>query len=174
MKAAVIAIGFFALVIQAEALQPPPKSERRAVNLFPADPLPKDVSIAMSTADSVTLYSLDPDGGAQQHATGTFRGWRVLGQTRITDAATRKRICRTVIDSVAHADGAGARCFIPHHGLRFTSDKKTYDLVICFMCNHLNIYTTRRADRYARISSGAEVLDAVFTAAKIPMAVRQK
>ena len=173
MKTTVIAIGFFALVIEAEALQRP-ESERRAINLFPAEPLPKDVSAAIAISDSFVLYSLDPNGGAQPHLTGTFRGWRVLGQTHITDAATRKRISRTIIDSVAHADGTGARCFIPHHGLRFTSDKKTYDLVICFMCNYLNIYTTRRADRFARISSGAEVLDAVFTAAQIPMAVRQK
>ena len=174
MKTKAIAIGLTALVLQAEAQQPPLESERRVVNVAPAEPLPKDVSAAMAAASSFTLYSLDPDSGAQSGAAGTFRDWRVLGQIRITDAATRKRVATTIADSVARTDGFGARCFIPHHGLRFTSGKQTYELVICFMCHHLRIYTTGRPARAARISTGAEVLDAIFTAANIPIAKRPK
>jgi hypothetical protein len=173
VKLAVIAIGIVSLTLQATA-QRPSGSDLDSLLDPPARPLPEGILAAMTAASSFTLYSLDPDGGMHPDQPKTFRGWRVLGQTQVVDAPTRKRIATTIADSVARTRGLGMGCFIPHHGLRFIAHKHTYDFVICFHCEHLYIYAPNRDICVTRISTGAEVLDAIFSAAHIPMAERRK
>jgi hypothetical protein len=96
--------------------------------------LPDAVVKALEKAEELEVYSLD---GEDKDG---WRGWKVLGKTTVTDADARKALAAVVVKGVG--EGAkGARCFIPRHGLRAAHAGKTYDLVICFECGWVYVYT---------------------------------
>ena len=103
-----------------------------------------------------------------------WHGSKVLGKATVKKEDATK-LAGTLMKSVTEGD-RGARCFIPRHGVRATYDGKTYDLVICFECGWVYIYTDKSdKPKVLMISASASgAADKILTEAKdSPGEVRQ-
>jgi len=112
---------------------------------YPA--LPDKVLRCLREHQEMTLYSLDPTLRAEDPAAGAkrFHQCDVLGAVNITSPETRRFVAHTIDDAVASWDGHPCNnCFHPRHGLRISNERATYDLVICFECQRIEIYSGRR------------------------------
>ena len=108
----------------------------------------------LAAAESwLEVYSLDPSDGEYLEPTKPLDGPRfhrvkVLGSTRVQDAATRLAIVREVFKNF-HPDkkdmlsfGMGpAYCFEPRHGVRVVDGAGTIDLVICYECGRMRVHS---------------------------------
>jgi hypothetical protein len=129
--------------------------------------LPDAVLKALERADEVTVYSLNGE-------TGDRAGWhgaKVLGKTAVTDGDARKALATAVGKGVAEGT-AGTRCFIPRHGLTVKYDGTTYDLLICFECRWLYVYTDGGDKPRVFLTSEAaqKALDKILTDADVELA----
>ena len=135
-----------------------------------AETLPPDIIAAFRSATRVLLYSLDPAN--RREGTG-FHAFRIVGYTTVEDPATRQYIATTLPKHV-QASNLGAMCFIPHHGIRLVSGRTIHDLVICYECGHVYIYSSGRDVRYVGISGDPAYLDKILTRAKVPLVPRNR
>jgi hypothetical protein len=100
------------------------------------------VKAVLDKAESVEIYSLEPD--KEKDATKeSFRGWKVLGKTAVKDDA-KKQLVEALTKGLAEKP-AGARCFIPRHGVRAIdpANNTPVDLVICFECSWVHVYVDK-------------------------------
>ena len=136
-----------------------------------ADKLPDAVVKALEKADNLAVYSL---GGETTEMDG-WHGAKVLGQTTVKGEAPQKALAVAVKKAVEEGD-RGSRCFIPRHGVRATHDGKTYDLLICFECGWVYVYTdTSDKPTVLMISEGPQkALNKILTAARVPLAKPEK
>ncbi len=132
--------------------------------------LPTAVATALEKAGELELYSLD--GDLKQN--GEWHGAKVLGKTTVK-GADAKKVATGLAKGVADGD-SGAKCFIPRHGVRVTHDKKTYDLVICFECHWVYVYTDAddKPQRFATTGAAEKAINELLTAAKVPLAKPEK
>ena len=72
------------------------------------------------------------------------------------------------------AGGGVKMCFEPHHGVRLITGRTMLDLVICYRCGHVYLYSTGRPVRLLSISGERGCLDEILAAAKVPLAPRKK
>ncbi len=101
----------------------------------------------------------------------TLHGWKVLGKTVVTRAATRRRIHEAIREGIRNHDGSVAACFDPHHAVRTTRNGKTTDMVICFMCSQIYVYEVGRKTETILVSTTPRpVLNDVLRAAGVPLA----
>ncbi len=128
--------------------------------------LPDAVLKALEKAGELEVYSLD---GNTSEKDG-WHGAKVLGKTTVKGDEVKKLVA-AINKGVAEGD-VGARCFIPRHGVRVTHDGKSHDLVICFECHWVYVYTDKEEKRQSFATSGAahKPLNAILTAAKVPLA----
>jgi hypothetical protein len=130
-----------------------------------ANKLPDAVRTALEKAGELEVYSLN---GETNDKDG-WHGSKVLGKTTVKKENATK-LASALAKGVSEGD-RGARCFIPRHGVRATYDGKTYDLVICFECGWVYIYTDKsdkpKVLMIANSPSGA--LNKILTDAKIPL-----
>ena len=101
--------------------------------------LPDAARAALTKADQLELYSLDPSKEDNKDK-DAFHGYKVLGKTTVKADDARKALADAVLKGVADSDGAIAKCFDPRHGVRAVYDGRTYDLVICFQCSQIEVF----------------------------------
>jgi len=104
---------------------------------------PNDTRAVFENSDRFVLLSLDPELGGMPtklSKQNEFHGFRILGQTTLTDPEIRDEIRRAYYDGIADTTGWRKACFSPRHGIRATSKNETLDLVICFSCSNVRIY----------------------------------
>lgn len=96
--------------------------------------MPAEARAILEKADRYELISLDPgaESDEKDKKADRFHGWKILGQTPIKDAETRKKVLGALLKGIEENDGSVADCFNPRHGLRATHDKKMVELVVCF------------------------------------------
>ncbi len=131
--------------------------------------LPDAVQAVLDKAGQIELYSLDPE--AKRDDTG-FRGWKVLGKTALKGDAARKQLLAPLAQGIAKSDGNGAKCFEPRHGVRAAFDGRTVDLVICFECSWVYVFTGKDDNRLASVATtGAPqaAFDAALAEAKVAL-----
>lgn len=135
------------------------------------DKLPDAVVKALEKADELEVYSL---GGETTEKDG-WHGAKVLGQTTVKGETGQKALAAALKKAVEEGD-RGARCFIPRHGIRATHAGKTYDLLICFECGWLYVYTdTSDKPTVLMISEGPQkALNKILTDARVPLAKPEK
>jgi len=111
---------------------------------YPA--LPDKVLRCLREHQEMTLYSLDPTLRPEDPAlcATRFHQWDVLGSVKVTSPDARRSIAHLIDEDVAAWDGRPRNCFYPRHGLRISNERGTYDLVICFECQRIEIYSGRR------------------------------
>ena len=130
---------------------------------------PPGVLRDLEKADEFVLYSLDPRRQAEEPKDG-FHGWLVLGRTQITDAGARKKLVAALEQGVREHDGSIAHCFNPRHGIRATRAGKSVDLVICFECFQVEVFTAGQPDKGFLVSaSPQQVFDEALRQADIPL-----
>ena len=136
-----------------------------------ADKLPDAVTKALEKADELAVYSL---GGETAEKDG-WHGAKVLGQTTVKGEAAQKVMAAAVKKGVEDGDHA-SRCFVPRHGVRATHAGTTYDLLICFECGWLYVYTDA-SDKptVLMISDGPQkALNKILVDARVPLAKPEK
>lgn len=135
-----------------------------------AETLPPDVITAFHSAQRTILYSLDP---ASERKGAGFHDFRIVSSAPVENAAVRQHLVGT-LQRQLEAGGGVAMCFIPHHGVRLISGRTIYDMVICYQCGHVLIYSTGRAERLLSISGDKDYLDEILATAKALSAPRKK
>ena len=136
----------------------------------PGNDLPKAAREAFEKAAEFELYSLDPDRGeGTEKGPDVFHGWKVLGKTTVKGDSVP--LVRDAVEKGRkESDGAVAGCFLPRHGLRFTQDKKTYDLVLCFECLSAQVFEGEtQIGRFLTSASPLKPLNKVLRDAKVPL-----
>lgn len=129
------------------------------------------VQAIMAKADTVELYSLNPDHRTKKDDQDLFHGWQVLGKTTVKGEDQKK--VAAVLDKVR--GGLGARCFDPRHAVRFATKDTRVDLLICYECSWVYVFVgDDQRVASLTIRDGQDVLDAILTAAKVPLATKPK
>jgi hypothetical protein len=133
----------------------------------PENKLPDPVLKALEKATALEVYSIN---GEKRDKDG-WHGWKLLGQKTVKKAADRRAVAAALKKGIEDGKN-GARCFIPRHGVRATHEGTTYDLVICFECNWVYIYTDASDKPTVLVTTDAaeKVLNKLLTDAKVPLA----
>lgn len=144
----------------------------------PPTALPEDILSLINNAESIELYSLDAytrdkdleKFNAREMTATKFHGQTIYGSRRFTDEDHKSRIRKAIIDSAPVIENPfAAACFWPRHGVRFTAGDKHLDLVICFQCVNMQIYSPQREDSIQVTSAGKSVLNRILNAEGIPI-----
>jgi len=106
----------------------------------PASEVPERARKALRDAESFELLSIDPER-LRSPPDGHFHGYKVLGRTKIEDAAGRAKLV-TALEKGATEGRDPASCFNPRHAIRATSSGKTSDFLICFECSQVKVLET--------------------------------
>ncbi len=95
--------------------------------------MPDNTMDALADAETFELLSLEPTDGI------SYRGYRVIGQTRITDPAVRRELIEAVLKGIQQSEHSG-KCFSPRHGIRIIRYGHIAEYVICFHCSKAAIF----------------------------------
>lgn len=132
--------------------------------------LPGVASAALDGADRYELLSLDPR--LRVPATpDLFHGFRVLGQTVVSDDRTRRELNRALRKGAKSIFANLPRCFNPRHGIRVTRAGTTTDFLICFECEQVQVWSgDQRVAEWMTDSSPQPTFDHVLQQAGVPLA----
>jgi hypothetical protein len=133
--------------------------------------LPPDVEQILADGE-FELLSLDPyvltDKQRRRLQGKLFHGYRVLGRVKIPKSPQRDELLRALHQAVANSRGLYIYCFDPRHGIRASVGAQTVDLVICFECERIEIYSPDKA--LANTDATAKpVFDAALKRAGVPL-----
>lgn len=122
--------------------------------------LPDDIPSRLAECHRMTLYLLDqPCGPENDGDCRRFHGHRILFERLLTDPRDIAEVAEAI--RAANDQGTrGNRCFIPHHGVRAESAAVIFDLVICFLCENMQVYRSPEVDsfRWADLSERPRAL----------------
>jgi len=130
--------------------------------------IPDDVKAVLDKAEKFELISLDPGRDGEKPKDG-FHGWKVLGQTEVKDADTRKKLVAALEKGVKENDGRVAACFNPRHGIKATHDGKTVELVICFECLSISGWTDGEPFSVLTSRKAEETFNKTLTDRNVPL-----
>lgn len=99
--------------------------------------LPDAAYRAIESDSSLILMSLDPRYIEPPDRNAGFHGYRVLGETAVTNAELRRQLSKSLHAGMDSTHFGVSACFNPRHGLRTAIDGQRYDLLICFECGQL-------------------------------------
>jgi hypothetical protein len=133
--------------------------------------LPDKAKAVLEKADSWELYSLDPAAKQDGSRNDGFHGWKVLGKTEVKDAKVREQLLTALTKGIAESDGFGAKCFDPRHGIRAKLDKQSVDLVICFECSWVYVFSDGTNHDGTAVTTGKPqaAFNKVLQDAKVPL-----
>ena len=108
-------------------------------------------------AESLELHYVDPESGTAAHS---LHGHEILGTVDVTKSASVVKIARSVAKAMDR-ETVRADCFLPRHAIRAKRGMEILDLLICFECDGVHIYSAdEKIHRYSSISKdAAAVLD---------------
>jgi hypothetical protein len=129
--------------------------------------LSADVANTLRSAETLELLSLS----GEQDARG-WHGYRLLGKTAVGSPDVRARLVTALESGIAKSTGPGARCFVPRHGLHAVSGDRTVDLLICFECSWVRVFTAGAETPAAVVTTSdpQPLFDQVLRAAKVARA----
>ena len=87
----------------------------------------------------VTVFWIEHAGPSEHE--NDFHGYHIRGQHTVTSAVLQERLKSGIEEAIATDPGSGARCFHPVHGLRVSEGTQSVDLVICFGCRRLVVFS---------------------------------
>lgn len=137
--------------------------------------LPPEAQRALRYHKSVSLYSLEPLGIGPVPGVETSAGLpshNILGFV-LLDSSQAEMAISALKAAIAAAEHKGASCFFPRHALRVTTETKTYDFLICYECDRLDVLVGDTAVGSIGARGSSEVLDNLLRTAHIPLAKRQ-
>lgn len=126
-----------------------------------------DAQRVLAAGEPFILYSLDYAEPTNPETGPDFHGYRIVGQTQVTNARTRADLLGALYGGIGKGDPQA--CFMPRHGIRAGHGKQTVDLLICFECDRIEIYD-EFGDLGASVQASAQpVLDRVLTDAHVSL-----
>jgi hypothetical protein len=153
------------------------------VLLFPsayADPgdvllpnkLPAIAETALSAPESVVLYSLEPyteNPDDYKHWKGaTFHGYMCLGKVSLRGKAAQTAISE-FRNAVPKQEQPMADCFDPRHVLSIAYKRHTYDFLLCFQCQQMQVCEDGKELAVVSATGSADVLNGILKKAGIPL-----
>ncbi|QIF02590.1 hypothetical protein G5S37_14000 [Roseimicrobium sp. ORNL1] len=130
--------------------------------------------------DDVTVYAIDssrPIHPASMEV-GDYAQWisqvdsthfhrfPIRKQIVVTDQAAGRNLASAASAGMRQW-AAGAKCFEPHHGLRVRKGDTCFDLVICYSCDHVEVWSASDRGKIVTTSDKSQsALDAVLKRAK--------
>ena len=128
--------------------------------------LPYGVARSLGTAETYELISVSPRIGM-----GDYYGHQTFGRATITDPAVRQRLNAALQAAVRESNGSVAACFNPRHAIRASGGGHVTELLVCFECKAIEVFSDGKKTDYIPISSSQEsVFDAVLQKAGVPLA----
>jgi hypothetical protein len=128
---------------------------------------PAEVAHLLRSADKATLYSLEPwEEPAPTEA--TLHGFKIIGQMDL-DRGLKKTVIARFKKAISSRTEPIALCFDPRHALRVTSGAESYDLLLCYACGQLEIFSADRLIADLSAHGTAKKLDAILSAAHVPL-----
>ena len=114
-----------------------PKNQPTQTQLQAA--FPDSSSSVFEKGQQMSLLWIDPPISSQKPI--TFHGCHVRRERIITDPKLKEELRAALNAAIANNTGNAAKCFIPHHGLRVSQGNQSVDLIICFECRRLVVYS---------------------------------
>jgi hypothetical protein len=138
------------------------------------DFLPPDVERMLAEGE-FELLSLDPtlltDKQRRRLGPKLFQGYRVLGRVKVQKGRERDELLQALHESIANSPLDYAYCFEPRHAIRTSVGAQIAELVICFGCHRIEVYSPGHSR--TSISATAEPsLDAALKRAGVPLGKR--
>jgi hypothetical protein len=130
---------------------------------------PEELQI-LEKGERFTLYSLAPEVTQELKSGPDFEGYRIMGQTQVTNVRTRADLLVALYGGIGK--GEVEACFMPRHGIRAVRGNKTVDLVICFECEQIEIYSEHGPPGATINDSPRPVFDRVLRQARVPLSGR--
>ena len=138
-----------------------------------ANQIPDAAYQAITSDASLVLLSLDTDRIQPPQPVSGFHGYRVLGQTIVSDAALRHRLADTLRAGLRSWRFTYPSCFNPRHGVRAVVSGQPHEFVICFECGELHYYPPDGSDSgfhgFGDGTAPGPFAD-ILTAANVPIA----
>jgi hypothetical protein len=133
-----------------------------------ANHLPREADRILNNAVRSMLYSLDP-GNMTQARSPVFGYCTVLGRTELNQAQTTEA-AKALNEAIAGSNGAAAACFNPRHALEIEADGHTYDYVVCYECQQLDVFKDGVQVASVLVKGPPQVLNDLLRANNIPLA----
>lgn len=90
------------------------------------------------------LYQIEPDGSLAPEK--QIRGHDIVSTKKESSIAIAEELRRILSNANVINLGTGAMCHDPHHALRFGQGKTQTDVVICFECSNVKVYSDRPSE----------------------------
>jgi hypothetical protein len=116
--------------------------------------------------EKVVIYSLDPQQTGTSTVKDSFRDYPILAQAEVLDPNLQAELKSSLIKGI-NQNVVAAKCFNPRHGLRVSQGLKTVDVVICFECSRLEVYSTKRVNTLTVSNSAEALFDRILRSSKI-------
>lgn len=129
--------------------------------------LPGKIKTVLETSESFVLLSLDPS--ATPDTTEIFHDYKVLGKVDIKDKGERAEILQALHQGIADASGNVLGCFNPRHGISATLGGERVELVICFECLSMVVYT-KETNGLLTARAPENIFNKVLAKARVPIA----
>ena len=143
-------------------------------DLVKENKLPPEAEQALRAPGKVTLYSLEPDilpVPRDKALHQVFYNVKLLGQTELDGKQSATAIAE-LKSAIPRWKGLIFMCFSPRHALRVTAKGHTYDFLICYACQQLEIYRDDQHLTTLGVARSPKVLNQLLRAAKVPLAMR--
>ncbi len=137
-----------------------------------ANRLPEAASEALLNDSGLVIFSLDPDQQQAVRGTKQFHDYLILGETVVGSSSYRQALAATLKRSLAAWEGGFPMCFNPRHGLRATHDGQSFDFLICFECDRLELYPPTGDSITLGLTDEPGAFDDLLRAANIPTSKR--
>ena len=122
---------------------PGPTAFESRVALFEDPAIQKHFSAAdlevVRNPQVVAIYVDGGDGDKVLDDDTAFPDMEDPTRVGILAIGDQEQLALAVSSSIAGSDGSAARCFNPHHGVRFQRGDRTVDLLICLGCRRFMI-----------------------------------
>ena len=136
-----------------------------AITLRPR-PMPSDPLDALIDAQQFDLLSLGRDPESHDY----YRGYKTLGQTRITDIRVRQKLIDALFAGI-HEKHSTGKCFDPRHGIRIIRYGHVAEYAICFSCGHSAIFVDgEHVGGFSSSPTPKSVFNEVLKIAGVPLA----
>ena len=121
------------------------------------------------------LLSLDPslltDKQRRRLGAKLFRGYKVLGRVNIPAGPPRDQLLQPLRQAIADSRGLYVYCWEPRHAIRASLCVQTDDLLICFECERIEVYSPEKS-LAATDPTAQPSFDAALKRAGIPLGKR--
>lgn len=140
--------------------------------------VPTEVAQALAAPEQTTLYSLSPglcikDGQqCPEDKNKELHRYPILGKILLNSEQT-KIATQEFQKAISNWDPSKglAMCFNPRHGLRLVSNKHTYDLVLCYECQQIQIFKDDEPYGWLGAYGSPDILNILFKDNEIPFTV---